>query len=315
MYAAILEQPDDGHEPVVCCRDAVGDPVRRPISDEYARTPVGDAEEPCPACGAIAYEECVPTESWRGRRSGPDGRMVPSPLVVCRVCGHQEIEGAIIRLSSPDGENETARAERIARARAEQRVQRWHGNKVTLRAVTFPIYAAEGWPAQINGSSSTDGELTGLTIAHTDSEAPELLDQRPRLQITTSRAEPHSDELDNARHTLEGWIHDELTGGRRRSRAGSDAAITLAFRALDRRRHAVALAATRSQALIMIDGEAASFLTLTTTSGRWVAVRRHDDLTITITARDLDPASLTIEPVADPITRLLGPEPEEPEVA
>jgi Taurine catabolism dioxygenase TauD, TfdA family len=32
-YAAILKQPNDGHEPVVCCRDATGTPVRRPLPD------------------------------------------------------------------------------------------------------------------------------------------------------------------------------------------------------------------------------------------------------------------------------------------
>jgi hypothetical protein len=77
-YAAILEQPNDGHEPVVCCRDAAGTPVRRPLPADYPSVPVGDAEEPCPACGAIAYEECVPTESWRGGRGSPDG--TPSSL-------------------------------------------------------------------------------------------------------------------------------------------------------------------------------------------------------------------------------------------
>ncbi|MGH2893915.1 MAG: hypothetical protein ACRDPM_11730, partial [Solirubrobacteraceae bacterium] len=92
----------------------------------------------------------------------------------------------------------------------------------------------------------------------------------------------------------------------------SDAAITLWFRAVARLRRAVALAASRSEAQIIIDGAAAPFLTLTTPSGRWVAVRRHDDLTITIAARDLDPTSVTIEPIPDPATRLLGPEPEDP---
>jgi hypothetical protein len=92
----------------------------------------------------------------------------------------------------------------------------------------------------------------------------------------------------------------------------SDAAITLSFRADDRRRRAAALAATRSEAQITIDGTPAPFLTFTTPSGRWVAVRRHDDLTITIAARDLDPTTITIEPIADPAVRLLGPQPQDP---
>jgi hypothetical protein len=35
-------------------------------------------------------------------------------------------------------------------------------------------------------------------------------------------------------------------------------------------------------------------------------------VTITIAAREVAPASLIIEPIADPNARLLGPEPDEP---
>jgi len=309
-YAAILEQPNDGHEPVVCCRDATGFPVRRPRPDDYPCARVDDAEEPCPACGAVDYDECVPTESWRGSRAGPDGTTIaPSPIVVCRVCGHEEGEGSIMRSSSADDEDETARAERIAHWRAEQRVQRWYSNKLTLRAVTFPIYAAEGCPAQINGSGSHGDELTDLTIAHTESQDADLFDVRPRIEVTTSTDESHNDEIAVAHQKLEQWVHDEIDHPL--SPDLSDAAITLWFRAVDRRRRAAALAATRSEAQITIDGAAAPFLILTTPSGRWVAVRHHDDLTVTIAARDLDPTTITIEPIADPAARLLGPEPED----
>jgi hypothetical protein len=308
-YAAVLEQPNDGHEPVVCCRDAAGGPVRRPLPGDYPCARVDDAEEPCPACGAVDYDECVPTESWRGGRGRPDGTTIaPSPIVVCRVCGHEEGEGAITRFFSSDDEDETTRAERIARVRAEQRAQRWYANKLTLRAVTFPIYAAEGWPAQINGSGSRGDELTDLTIAHTETEDADLFDARPRIEVTTSTDEFHSDEIAIARQKLEQWVHEEVD--RPHTPDLSDAAITLWFRAVDRRRRAAALAAARSETQITIDGTAAPFLVLTTSSGRWVAVRRHDHLTVTIAARDLDPTTITIEAIADPAARLLGPEPE-----
>ena len=80
-YAAVLEQPNDGHEPVVCCRDATGTAVRRPLPADYPSTPVDDADVPCPACGAIDYEERVPTEQWRGGTPGPDGTVIPNPIV------------------------------------------------------------------------------------------------------------------------------------------------------------------------------------------------------------------------------------------
>jgi len=63
--------------------------------------------------------------------------------------------------------------------------------------------------------------------------------------------------------------------------------------------------------MITIDGVAQPFLRLSTPTGRWVAIRRNGDLTITIAARDLDPATLTLEPIPEPGARLLGPEPDE----
>src|SRR5579862_76379 len=38
-YAAIIEQANDGREAPVCCRDAGGDPVRRPLPNAYPCTP------------------------------------------------------------------------------------------------------------------------------------------------------------------------------------------------------------------------------------------------------------------------------------
>ncbi len=64
-----------------------------------------------------------------------------------------------------------------------------------------------------------------------------------------------------------------------------------------------------SEIEVAIDGAPASFLTLGHLNAQWVAVRRHHDVTITIAARGIDPATLVIEPIADPAARLLGPEP------
>ena len=69
------------------------------------------------------------------------------------------------------------------------------------------------------------------------------------------------------------------------------------------------LDAIRSEQLIVIDGTPEPFLTLTTPAGRWVAVRRHGHLTITVAGRDLDPTTIALEPIPDATARLLGPEP------
>ncbi len=308
-YAAIITQLIDGDAPVVCCRDAAGNPVRRPLPGVYPCAPVTDANEPCPACGALDWEEGVPSEGWRGGPPGPGGTTIPSPIVVCRRCGHEEQVSAPMRLSSHEDEDEAARAARIAQARADQRVQQWYRNKITLLGLTFPVYAAEGWPVRINGSGWRGADLTALSIAHTDAHGGELADEEPRIEITTSTEEPFGGELAVARSSLEGWIEDEIVIEHPSEPDLSDAAITLRLRETARRRRATALVAARSETKITIDGTPAAFLILSMPSGRSVAVRRHHDLTVTIAARDLDPATLTIEPIPDPAAGLLGPEP------
>jgi hypothetical protein len=71
------------------------------------------------------------------------------------------------------------------------------------------------------------------------------------------------------------------------------------------------VSAIQTERLITIDGAPQPFLRLSTPTGRWVAVRRHDDLTLIVAAHDIDPTTLTLEPVPDPAARLLGPKPEE----
>lgn len=72
-----------------------------------------------------------------------------------------------MRFGSADDEpdDEAAAAERRARARAHQRIEKWYSDKLTLRAVVFPIYAAENWHVRIGGSGSQTGDDVGhLTV-------------------------------------------------------------------------------------------------------------------------------------------------------
>ena len=66
--------------------------------------------------------------------------------------------------------------------------------------------------------------------------------------------------------------------------------MTLRLAARDRAARAEALAAVRSEQLIRIDRTRAPFLILTAANRHWAAVRRHNDLVITIAASELDPA-------------------------
>jgi hypothetical protein len=81
----------------------------------------------------------------------------------------------------------------------------------------------------------------------------------------------------------------------------SDGAGVVRQSAAHRRdRRAAAIGARRTEQLITIDGTSEPFLILATATGRRVAVRQHDDLTITLAGRDLDPTTITLEPIPTP---------------
>jgi hypothetical protein len=311
-YAVTFEDGEHS-EPALGYRDGAGAFVQRPMPAEYPHQPVTDAEDRCPVCGAVDYEEYFPTEDWRGGhgRKGSDS-FVPSPLIVCRLCGHQEQAGGIMRLEEPDSADEdpAAREARIAEIRAEEAVQRWYAHKMTLMGVTFPIYAAEGWPARMNRQGSQGDDLIWLSIAHAETLPDSMFVERPRIEVTTS-IDPHQPgELAVARDAFASGI--EADANRRPPDGLSDAALTLWFRAAHRRRLADSHKAPVSETEITIDGAREPFPTVGTPNAHWGGVRRHHDVTITIAAREIDPASLIIELIADPAARLLGPEPDQP---
>jgi hypothetical protein len=326
-YATIVKQTFRGREPVVCCRDPDGRPVARPLPRDWTRAPVTDAEVPCPGCGAIAYDEVTPTDGSRGGRGGHghDGPLVPGKVTVCRACGHEEGAGrAITRLGSIDEEplDEAEAAERKARRRAHRRVEKWYLDELTLRGVGFPIYAAENWPGsvQIGGGLGTWGEFVGpqsaeaddvrhLTIDHYTSPDTDRFSDRPRLKVTTSVDDSRwgNTHVDQARWILGAWHQEQNPSWPE----ASDAALYLWLAARDRDKRALVHSAAESEEHITIDGAAEPFLMLSTPAGPWVAIRRHDDLTIILAARDADPATIMLEPIADPAVRLLGSEPHE----
>ncbi|MGO9974964.1 MAG: hypothetical protein ACLP01_19610 [Solirubrobacteraceae bacterium] len=325
-YVAIVNESDPGYRPVVCCRDFAGDPVARPLPSDWSRIEVSDAEVPCPACGAVAYDEVIAADGSRGGRfgHGHDGPLEPARITVCRVCGHEEGAGrSISRFGSADDEpeDETAAAERLELRRAHDRLQKWYLDTLTLRCVAFPIYAAENWRAQIGDgwgtlakpigtpSKSAGEDVTHLTVDHFSSAKADRFTDPPRLKVTTSveDAQYGDTQLDQARWVLALWQQESQVSWPR----VSDAALKVWLAARDRQGRAAVRAATQTEQLITIDGTPQPFLTLTPPSGRWVAVRHHGDLTITVAANDLAPTTIELEPITDPPARLLGPEPVE----
>lgn len=310
VYAAMLDQPNEGREPIVCCRDANGDLVRRPWASDYPSVRVTDTDEPCPACGETDWDEYQPFEEWRGGSgSKVDGTHVASPIVSCRVCGHEEREGTFMsaRSEPAESEGEATREARIARFRAEHRKRRWHSNAEAVRTLQFPVYVAEGWPVEIAGHGFQDGHTTEITVRHHDADdADPWAGARPRLAVTTKREQYRNQPLEEARWALRNWISNVSPGNRWPD--ASRAAITLWLRARERERRTVVLDAARSEQLIEIDGAAATALTLKAPSDCWTAAISLGDLTIVIAARELEPSELRLRSASDP-KELLGPEP------
>lgn len=313
-YIAVLDQPNEGEEPVVCCRDTSGTPVRRPWAADYPSVRVADAEVQCPACGALDWEEYTPFEEWRGGTVGPNGAAVANPVVSCRVCGHEEPEptfsGMYAQANVPaDEEDEATRAARVSRLRARFRKRWWLAGRSTLRAVRFPIYAADGWPTRLGGSKSDSDQPIAITVHHYDrADAYDLFaGNRPRFTITTKRERLDPDwMLSEARWELQNWLPQDADVRPRPD--ASHAAITLQQQARRRARRAAVLSAIRSEQTITIDETAVSALVLSGPSC-WVASAHHADLTILVAARDITASELRLKPVVDPTRELLGPEP------
>ncbi|MFZ1993297.1 MAG: hypothetical protein WAU75_04245 [Solirubrobacteraceae bacterium] len=310
-YVAVIDQPHDGYEAIVCCRDACGRPVRRPWAADYPSVRVTDAQESCPACGALDWDEYTPWEQWRGGRgSKVDGTHVASPIVSCRVCGHEEREGSFFAMSStaPAAETDAEREARLARERAELRKQRWLSDSLTLRAADFPIYAVEGWPARLAGSGSDGDLLTQITVEHFDAaDAKPLQGDTTSMAVMTSRRPHRPAALESARDALERWVSRDTHSDRWPE--ASQAAITLFLRARARQSRGAVLAAQRSEPEMIIDGAPRTVLMLTVPGGPWAAAVRHADLDITVSGRGDDPLSLRLEPIGNPGATLLGPEP------
>jgi hypothetical protein len=311
-YVAVIDQPNDGSEAVVCCRDSAGQPVRRPWAADYPSVRVDDAQESCPACEALDWDEYTPWEEWRGGRgSKVDGTHIANPVVSCRVCGHEEREGSFFGMSStaPADESAEEREARLTRVRAQQRKQHWLSDALTLRAVEFPIYGVEGWPARLAGSGSDHDQLTEITVQHFESaDANPLQGDKPVMAVVTSRRPYRHSALASAREALERWVSRDAHSDSWPE--ASRAAITLFLNARARQSRGAVLAAQRSEPTMVIDDAHHAVLMLMVPDGPWAAAIRHVDLDITVSGRSGgDPLSLRLDPIGDPSATLLGPEP------
>jgi hypothetical protein len=300
-YVTVLDQPASGEPRPVCCRDDQGTPVAAALPPSWARTAVLDAEEPCPACGGVAWDEVRPTDDSRGSRGGPDGRMEPTPIVVCRSCGYEESVGSWITFERrPDADPEAA-----ARARRAYEEAQHERHRALLAEVKFPIYAAEGLSASIaghGGPSTGTGDAQRVTQISVTQPA-KAHGPVPRLIIETALNDRFADsERALARRELEGWLLDAMPPP---SVERSEAGRAIAWHSVDRERRKLVARALAGERSLLLDGRPESFGFLEV-GERWVAVRQFPAWTITVSANEIKPESLSLKPIERPVERLLG---------
>ena len=304
-YIVVLDQRDEGAEPIVCCRGSDGAPVSRPPAAGHPGAPVEDADVACPACGAIDFEEYLPFEAGSSGPMDSEGKIVPQAVVRCRVCGHQEQEAIVVRAPDPPHSPAPAltRDLLIAKADAMRREFMWRSIEEGVRTQGFPIYVAAGWAARVSQSGSEDdGRLTSITVAHFRSGDGNDSGTgiQPELTVTTERDDPRATgALNRAQLAARRWARPDDSSDLRPD--VSNAASALRHRARGRHDHAAAFNAVQSERIIEIGGQPVPALMLTTATGGWAVAASHNDLAITVTGHDLDPKSLSLDLVADPV--------------
>jgi hypothetical protein len=198
--------------------------------------------------------------------------------------------------SAPGNENPEAVTAAMDRAELEHRRRRL----IALRNLDFPVHVAHGRSGRLVGwGSHGRGETSSVSVDHGD---PSRLG--PALQVETER-EGYAFESEStlARRALECLLYERTFEWPQRSQAGL--AVWLRH---DERAPAGAAMSTVTQCAISIEGESAVFQRAGTESC-WAAARRHDDLVLTVSARDIPVTALVLIRLDDPIGWLVDRSP------
>jgi hypothetical protein len=226
--------------------------------------------------------------------------MVPTPVVRCRACGHEEEEWTSYGPTAV--EPEMPNPLEMVRERRNWEEEWDRRRRQAIASVDFPVYAAADRPAGLSGWGGSSGRAVNrITLAHSASSA----DESPTLRIETARAERrHGGQTE--RSIARAALADLLSVDAGRPPELSPAARTVWFatRLRERRRLAALAGARRRQ--FPIDGRPEDFEVAETDGRFWAAVRRHGDLVITISADDVSPAAVRLERVQDLGARLTG---------
>jgi hypothetical protein len=276
----------DGREPPVRFDDEAGRPVRPELPAPWPREPVDDATEPCPACGATAWERVVPSDFSRGSRQRGSGPEEPSAVIVCRRCGHEEGEGVWYGFADaacvpPD----PAAIERhMQRRRAEQRR--------IIAEVDFPLYALAGaGRPQYAGWGGRPGHIERATLRHERDGGGEV-----RVESASPASAQIEDPTDRAREAL----FDTLPAFGSMPDL-SPPARTLWLRARERAHVAVLVRAEPAHVDVAVDDASVAFAAFRRDGG-WAIAANLDGARVTATGTDWPLEGLALRPVSDPVT-------------
>jgi hypothetical protein len=300
--------------------DARGETVAPPLPAEWPRTPVPDAEEPCPVCGAVAWDQVRALDESRGMQTR-DAVMIepprsaigtappvepepeawePTPFLVCRVCGHEE-SGDVWYGPRVEAE-EKADPEELARSTREARAELRRGQREALERVEFPIYAIEGWPTRLLGWGGNP-RLTVQSVV-VDQGTP-YGQPGPRLWVRTEA----KDEDWRARSDRELLYEalEELLGAEDGAwPQRSDAAMTLWSRGRERERRQRVARADIVPRHLSIDDKPEKVL-VAETQGKWAAIWRGAGLLVVVAADGVGLEAVALKALSDPYESLVDP--------
>jgi hypothetical protein len=293
----------DADEPLpVRFFDNSGRTVARPAPKDWERRAVDDATEPCPACGGISWSELTGVSEAYRAAGIPEEDWEPSRMVVCDTCGNRWSMGAFISFR----EDDSPPSEESQREAREMLEHRERAVAEGLAGLTFPIYRAVGFDSYLLQWGGHGGDtLSDISVgdAHWEDKqwTPSTIEVRTGLRDRTFE----SSEESVARDALQSHLFDATQGWPNRSEAG----LSVWLEQEERKRQSRAAAARLEGRTLPIDDEPQRW-TVATDGDSWVAVRREEKVTVTVSGRGVPIDSVELEEVPDPSALSPPPRPE-----
>lgn len=309
-WAAVFAEPYDRHLSPVCFHGADETIVAPPLPADWARSPVVDADEACPACDSVQrngtpgqaaaprWDQVVPTDESRGS-SGPDMR--PTPFVVCRTCGHEHSVGAWFSVGDDHHEHDP---EMQARLIADGQARMAEEIRGPLRTSTLPVYAVPGWTRRLGGWGMggwehAEGELTSITVDH--GGAGERAGPKLDVQTSHERDEYGSDAARARSMLATGALREGYGDAPNRSTAG----LAIWMYIQDRELLRLAAVAPVEQRDIPVDGQPRRFAVVRS-GAHWTAVSSQGLYRIALSGHDVDLETIELAALEDPVRDLLS---------